>query len=494
MIYHRMSKYQSLVFLLAGLLILFSLWNLSKAERGLIIERASSAGIPYQVYQQQGSNGSERPLILIAHGLAGSGIIMKGFALTLAHAGYTVVTWDFNGHAGNNHPMEADIYQPWLLQNVEEVYTAVLKKGLVDSSRIAIVGHSMGTAAALNFAQAHAHVRATVAVSPVQVSVTPTLPQNLLLLAGALEPQFVTNAENRLKEAGGVSHDLLDGSARDLQILPGLEHISIIFAPQTHHLALTWFDQTFGKQPQASVYRDHRLLWFLMVMIGTLAVAVTISSSFSSPKIVEADISRSRGVLILAVSALSATFILWLFDLIGLPVNTLLGLRTGGYLVIWFLISGIIGLLLLKKSVPRPSPNDLFSGLLIFIIIWLGIGLVGGTVWLPWLLIPQRLMLFPLIALALFPWFYFMGTLQAAGGVKLRLSWWLIGSLIICLGLLLSIKITSGLGFLILLLPLFPLVLLIHTIPNIPQKGSWSFALSGSLFVGWMTLAVFPLI
>jgi hypothetical protein len=39
----------------------------------------------------------------------------------------------------------------------------------------------------------------------------------------------------------------------------------------------------------------------------------------------------------------------------------------------------------------------------------------------------------------------------------------------------------------------FPIVLLFHTIPNLPQKGYWAFALSGALFVSWMLLAVFPL-
>jgi hypothetical protein len=44
-----------------------------------------------------------------------------------------------------------------------------------------------------------------------------------------------------------------------------------------------------------------------------------------------------------------------------------------------------------------------------------------------------------------------------------------------------------------LILPLFPIILLFQAIPNLPQKGSWTYALSGALFVSWMLLAVFPL-
>jgi hypothetical protein len=58
----------------------------------------------------------------------------------------------------------------------------------------------------------------------------------------------------------------------------------------------------------------------------------------------------------------------------------------------------------------------------------------------------------------------------------------------------LAIRLTPELGFLALLLPVFPIVLAFHAIPNAPQKGVWSFALSGALFVSWLLLAVFPLI
>jgi len=389
--------------------------------------------------------------------------------------------------------MQADIYQPWLMNNVETVLTAVKNLNVADTNRIAILGHSMGTAAALGFAQTYPIVRATVAVSPVETKVTPELPQNLLLLAGEWEPRFVANAQARLREAGGAGGDFNSGTARRLQVLPGLEHISIIFAPITHALALDWLDQTFGTQEQAKPYSDKRLLWFLLIITGTMSLATLLPQPHRATSEIP-QISLQRGLLVMLISTVSATLLLWFMTQAGFSVTTLLGLRTGGYLVVWFLLAGIFGLLILKTPIPRPNSQELITALFLFTILWLGIGLVGGAVWLPWLLISQRLLLYPLVVLALMPWYYFVGILGSSGGAKARLGWWAISSLFICLMLLLAINITSELGFLILLLPLFPLIFLFHAVPTMKQQGSWSFALSGSLFLGWMTLAVFPLI
>lgn len=80
---------------------------------------------------------------------------------------------------------------------------------------------------------------------------TTALPRNLLLMAGSLEPSFVRNAEQRLSEAGGPGGDPAAGTARKLLIVPGVEHLSILFAPTAHATARDWLDATFGHQPGA---------------------------------------------------------------------------------------------------------------------------------------------------------------------------------------------------------------------------------------------------
>ena len=88
-------------------------------------------------------------------------------------------------------------------------------------------------------------------------------------------------------------------------------------------------------------------------------------------------------------------------------------------------------------------------GLLAFATLWLGVGLLGQLVWLPWLLIPRRLLLWPLAGLLLLPWF-------------LALYWTQYNA---------ASETARG-----------------RALP-----GSWPFALSGALFTGWLLLTVFPL-
>ena len=59
--------------------------------------------------------------------------------------------------------------------------------------------------------------------------------------------------------------------------------------------------------------------------------------------------------------------------------------------------------------------------------------------------------------------------------------------------MLLALRLSSGLGFLVLILPLFPLILGFHALAASRQRDPLAFALSAALFVSWMILAVFPL-
>jgi len=195
-----------------------------------------------------------------------------------------------------------------------------------------------------------------------------------------------------------------------------------------------------------------------------------------------------------AGGALIATLLLSAAGLAGMNVSGLLGLRVGGYLIVWFALAGIAGLLLLRRRLSPPSWRELAVGLLIFAALWLGVGLLGSIVWLPWLLIPKRLALWPLGSLALLPWFLLIGEAgrnnASAWG---RLGWWLLYNVVLFAALTLAINLTPALGFLALILPVFPVILLFHAVPNMPQKGAWPLTLSGALFVSWVVLAVFPL-
>jgi hypothetical protein len=192
--------------------------------------------------------------------------------------------------------------------------------------------------------------------------------------------------------------------------------------------------------------------------------------------------------------ALGATLVLWLLGWVGLELRSLFGLLVGGYLLVWFGVAGTITLLLLWAKPSRPTVRALVAGLLAFAALWLGMGLLGHAVWLPWLLIPRRLLLWPLGAVLVFPWFLAAGEVVRDANFGGRLGWWLAYSALLAGSMLLALSLSPELGFLILILPLFPVILLIHALVAAPYRGSWPFALSGALFTGWLLLAVFPLV
>jgi pimeloyl-ACP methyl ester carboxylesterase len=481
-------------------LVLLSVWQLAAATRGLEITNIRSTVPPLTVIAPKGGEPSTRPLVLIGHGFAGSSVIMRGFALSLAHAGYTVVLWDFDGHGTNPQSLARDMRSDALLANAEAALAEAQERGFGEPGRAppgpgsAILGHSMGSGVALLFGQEHPETVATIAVSPVGQPVTPELPHNLLLMAGTLEAAFLRNAEERLAEAGGPGGDPAAGTARKLIPISGVEHISILFSPTAHAAAREWLDATFGPQPGAKDYTDRRIVWYGLGLIGTLLAGIAVAPWVAEPASASAYKRPSWWRLgALAGGALGATLVLWLAGRAGLGLGTLLGLQVGGYLSLWFGVAGLLGLLLLWSRPSLPSRRAVLGGMLAFAALWLGVGLLGQLVWLPWLLIPRRLVLWPLAALLMLPWFLAAGEVSQGTGIAGRAGWWLAQSAILVAALTLALQLSPEMGFLLLILPLFPIILGLHTLAAAPYRGSWPFALSGALFVSWLLLAVFPL-
>ena len=476
------------------ILVVLSGRQLGTAMQGLEAIIIRDADPPLHFVQPRNTLPLSRPLVLVGHGFSGSTVIMRGFALTLAHGGYTVAVWDFDGHGSNPRPMASGA----LLENAEAVLEQATMLGFGDPERMAILGHSMGSGVALQFGQAHPDTAATIAVSPVAQPVTPELPRNLLLMAGALEPAFLRNAEERMAEGGAPTGDPIGdpaaGTARKLAVIPGVEHLSILFSPAAHAEALDWLDATFGPQPGAREYADRRVVWYGAGLLGFLLVGAGLAPLVAGPR--PADAPRRplwRRLAALIGGALGATLLLWLSSLAGLDLRGLLGVQVGGYLLVWFGLAGLLSLLGLWVRPGLPSWRAVLGGLLAFAVLWLGVGMLGQWVWLPWLLIPRRLVLWLPGALLLLPWFLAAGEMVAGARPFGRAGWWLAHSIVLAGSMFLAMQLNSELGFIILTLPLFPIILALHALAAGPLRGRWPFALSGALFVSWLLLAVFPM-
>ena len=91
------------------------------------------------------------------------------------------------------------------------------------------------------------------------------------------------------------------------------------------------------------------------------------------------------------------------------------------------------------------------------------------------------------------PWFLAMGRASLSGAAAGRIGWWLAHSLILAGAMFLALQMSPSLGFLLIILPLFPVVLGLHMLASGPYRGQWPFVISGALFLSWMLLAVFPI-
>ncbi len=388
-----MKTYHWVAAVLGLLMFAAALWQLETADSGLVVTNTKVEGLPITLISPDVDDFARRPLVLVGHGVAGSRVIMRGYAYTFAHAGYNVALWDFAGHGSNPNPMPEERDENTLVADADAARTAAQANG-IGVERTAVLGHSMGSGMALSYGISHPETMATIAVSPVSRTVTTDLPRNLLLLAEGMDQRFVENAEELLQQAGGQGGDPQDGTARQMEVIPGVEHITILFSSTAQQSARRWLDDTFGPQPGASDFTDRRMMWYLLGLVGTLLFFWSLSpliNGLDDGYEEEGMMTVGRRIGALLIGALGATGILYVLSSAGLNLNQLFGLLVGGYILVWFAVAGALSIMLLGRLPVGFDRAALFGSLMVFAALWVGLGLLGNYAWLPWLIIPKRL-------------------------------------------------------------------------------------------------------
>nr|WP_316431739.1 hypothetical protein [Leptolyngbya sp. NK1-12] len=172
---------------------------------------------------------------------------------------------------------------------------------------------------------------ATVAISPTGANVTPQSPRNLQLQAGSGEGRFVSNAQRLLAQAGGENTNLAAGQGRELVVIPGVEHITILFSDSSHQAAVRWLDATFGKSNDSHYrdltgqrYRDRRMAWYGLHLLGWLIGLAAISPLLTYSPLIATKIAPTRRWAGLIVAPLAATVgLVMLNQRIDLPLQHL---------------------------------------------------------------------------------------------------------------------------------------------------------------------------
>lgn len=484
----QLGRGRGLLLGIALLLIVLSWMQVRTGERGLVVRTFVADDLPLRYMVAEGATAV--PGVLIAHGFAGSQQLMLGYGHVLAQAGYGVILWDFDGHGANPRPLDrgGDALQ----QNLALAYQTLIAQPEVDPERVALLGHSMGSGAVMTAAiEQPALYRAVVAVSPTGAEVSPDLPANLLLQAGEWEANFADNARDLLARAGGPNEDMASGQARAFLLIPGVEHITILFDPLSHTSALDWFDQTFEHETSRP-FTDRRMVWYGLHLLGWLLLVTAVSPLLANPTPPRPGQLRGLwyGLGLLLAPFLAALLLAILGRMLDL--STMGGLLVGGALGLWFWLFGLVWLVAGFRP-RRPGGRELLWGLLLFALLWLAFGAMAQLTWLPWWLIPERLLRWPLLALACLPWTLAAGLAQQGAPPWPRFYWWFGQSSLIIMGLIVTIALTPALGFIMLTLPVIPVVLGLMTVIGGAIDRPWAYALGNALFFGWVITAVFPL-
>ena len=332
--------------ILSILAIVASLWNLHATTAGLEVRPIAVGDTPATVYRALPERPA--PVIVIAHGFAGSQRLMEPFAVTFARAGYIAVTFDFLGHGRNPRPLGGSITEIDGATRSLAGQTAgmVAYARTLGDGRLAILGHSMASDIVVRVAQADPGIAATVAVSMFSPAVTADTPRNLLVIAGQWEGMLKAEALRAVGLSTGSAApvpgttygDFAAGTARRAAFSPWSEHISVLYKQASMAEALSWLDATFGVKRTAPPYLDARGPWIVLLLAGIVCLGRPLSTLL--PVVAHQRAGAGLGWRQLAVVLLLPTIATPLL-LRVLPTH-FLPVLVADYLAVHFAVFGIL--------------------------------------------------------------------------------------------------------------------------------------------------------
>lgn len=346
------SAVKNLCFLCLALLsIAVSAYHLEDARKGVNTSTLTFGETPATRYRLAGSEG---PMIVIAHGFAGSRQLMQAYSLTLAKAGYDVLAFDFEGHGRNPVPMSGDVTAidgttRLLVEETRRVIAAAreLKEATAD---IALLGHSMATDVLLRAAIAEADSGSSVAtlvgISMFSEAITQQVPPSLLIINGEWESRLRAPALAQLQLIDAQAHEgdtVTNGDVvRRVVAAPYVEHVSVLYSAVALQEALDWMDMTFERQSGGVVLRLGG--WILLLLLGIVLLFKPLAQYLPVASTVSSEVSTR----IFWLATVIPTVCVPVFAL--LPAIEFLPVLVADYLMLHLAIYGALQLLLLRPK------------------------------------------------------------------------------------------------------------------------------------------------
>ena len=474
------------------MLAALALWQLEAQRAGLEISTRTVGETPVTRIAQPGSDG---PVVVVAHGFAGSRQMMQAYGHDLARAGYRVWAFDFLGHGRHPRPMSGDVESidgttRLLIEQTRAVVDAALAaEGW--QGEVALLGHSMATDIIIRTAIDDPRIGPVVAISAFSKAVTATAPDTLLLITGAWEPGlrgFARDAVAMVDRRLGEGETARAGDViRRAVVAPLAEHVAVLHSRAGRAEAVGWLDAAYGRASDIAVRATGP--WFLALMAAIVALAAPLSRSSAGARAppVPGALSLGRFALVVGLPALLA-------PLLAVQVETrLLPVLVADYLALHLAIYGLCQLALCGGWGDGPracAPSRCWR-------CWLwGLGVFGfaldryGANFWP---TPERLMIIAALTCGALP--FMLGDALLARGAAL---WQRITAR---LGFLLSLALavlldTERLFFLAMIAPVILLFFLIFGLMGrwvAARAGAASAGVALGLILAWALGVSFPL-
>ena len=471
---------------IAGALILASLAVLEAARTRVETRDLTVGATPVTAYARSGAEG---PVVVIAHGFAGSRQMMQGYALPLARAGYRVFSFDFLGHGRHPLPMSGDVTAVagttrLLIAQTEAVIDAVSD----GQAPVALLGHSMATDVLARVAAERSDIGPVVLLSAYSQAITPDTPRTLLLLAGEWEPGLraaaLDYARQVMPEAVEGQTVTADEVTRRAEVAPFAEHVSILHNRAARQAALRWIDQAYGRHAEATIWPTG---W---AILGLFAGLVLIFGSIA-PLVrgIEETSGRLNGRQV-ATASLLPTLVA---PLVAVPLNSqLLPVLVADYLALHLAVFGLVQLVLIRWW--RVSVGRISMPAFVLLLGWcclFGVALdrYVANFWPT----PGRFWIIAAMALGAVPFMVADSMLTLRAGLLQRLA--LRGAFLLSLGLAVVLDF-QGLFFLLMIAPVVLLFYLVFgTVGRVAglRAGPLASGLALGLVLAWALGVSFPL-
>lgn len=312
------------------------------ARREVDISRSHVGQTPVVSYIKSGADG---PVVVVAHGFAGSQQMMQGYALPLARAGYRVYAFDFLGHGRHPLPMSGDVSSVdgttrLLMEQTAQVIDAVVQ----GEPAIALIGHSMATDILVRVAAARDDVGPVVLISAFSQLIDAREPDNLLLVTGAWEPglrQFARTSLQLVDPEASEGDTTVRGSvSRRAVAAPFVEHVSILQSTVARSEALAWLDRAYGRTSHLTILPTGlAILGLLAGLVLLLGPACALLPKREAP---DCSLSLRQTALVLMAPMVVA-------PVCATALNTdLLPVLVADYLALHLLVFGGLQLVLLR--------------------------------------------------------------------------------------------------------------------------------------------------